>query len=103
MNELKPVACRMKRLGEEIFIANEQDAILFAEQGWVAESVYIIPDTHRVVSAEFLKVVEMIVTEARDYYSDMNDNVCQSYADPWEHAADVCIELRAIIDNKEQS
>ena len=55
MNELKPVASRMKRLDETIFIDNEQDAILFAEQGWVAESVYIIPDTHRVVSVKLLK------------------------------------------------
>jgi len=54
MNDLKTVACRMKRLDETIFIDNEQDAILFAEQGWAAESVYIIPNTHRVVSVELL-------------------------------------------------
>ena len=78
MNDLKPVACRMKRLGEEIFIANEQDAILFAEQGWQAESVYTIPDTHRVVSAEFLERL----AEETIYYAHKT-------------------KLRAIIDNKE--
>ena len=57
MNELKPVACRMKRLDETIFIDNERDAILFAEQGWAAESVYTIPDTHRVVPVELLEKV----------------------------------------------
>ena len=60
MNELKPVACRMKRLGETIFVDNEQDAILFAEQGWTAESVYIIPATHRVVSVELLRTARKV-------------------------------------------
>jgi hypothetical protein len=82
MNELKPVACRMKRLDETIFIDNERDAILFAEQGWAAESVYIIPDTQRVVSVEFLWFLWSLSMINYD-----------------EHTADT---ISAIIDNKVQ-
>lgn len=77
MNELKPVACRMKRLDETIFIDNERDAILFAEQGWAAESVYTIPDTHRVVSVKMLKeVASSIYThhKIRKQVRDIIDN-----------------------------
>ena len=104
MNELKPVAWASKG-GLSVFEKGLNDRQFVSRvpcpEQLLTVPLYAIPDTHRVVSVEFLNVVAMIVTEARDYYSDMNDNVCQSYADPWEHAADACRELRAIIDNKE--
>ena len=99
-HELKPLATKDESQIE--YIAAGNMGLMYPQgehEGRI--KLYAIPDTHRLVPVEFLNVVAMIVTEARDYYSDMNDNVCQSYADPWKYAADACRELCAIIDNKE--
>jgi hypothetical protein len=72
MSEIKPVACRMRRLDEEVFIDNEHDAVLLAEQGWTAENVYIIPDTHRIVSVKLLKTLVGV-----SYYKDEFMNACE--------------------------
>jgi polyisoprenoid-binding protein YceI len=92
MSEIKPVAARMRRLDEEVFIDNEHDAILFAEQGWTAENVYIIPDTHRIVSVEDLSALISSYTFVMDRFYGTVD------FDP----AAARSKLRAIID-KEQS
>jgi len=62
--------------------------------------LYAIPDTHRVVSVELLERVEKFSAAARDHYSVMNDEVCQSYSEPWQQGVAVCKELQAIIDKE---
>lgn len=58
------------------------------------------PNTHRVVPVEDLERIQKFATEARDHYSTMNDEVCQSYSDLWQEGVRVCGDLRAIIEDK---
>jgi hypothetical protein len=60
-----------------------------------------VPDTHRIVSVELLESVHQFTAMAAEHYSGMNDDVCQSYSEPWQRGVAVCKELCAIIDNKD--
>lgn len=64
--------------------------------------LYAIPDTHRVVSVELLRKIEMFADGAQSHYSAMNDEVCQSYSEPWQQALIIMGLVGDIIDNKEQ-
>jgi hypothetical protein len=74
---------------------NRQEAI----DKWNARA---IPDTHRIVSVEVLERVHQFSAVAAEHYSGMNDEVCQSYSEPWQQGVALGKELRSIID-KEKS
>lgn len=105
MNDLKPVAYRMYRLDESVFVANETEAVIMLDHGWIAEPVYAIPPTHRVVSVELLKFAlkcmhrdnnqaESFLCKLRGAGTPMPQYLLEEIA--------LTDELRAIIDNKEQ-
>jgi hypothetical protein len=68
----------------------------------ILDEFQAIADTHRIVRVELLARLEEFAVVARDYYSAMTDDVCQSYSEPWQQGVAVCKEVRAIIDNEEQ-
>lgn len=92
--EEKAIKARAKYIEENGFGPDDVDL----DEKPVA--LYAIPDTHRVVPADALERIQKFATEARDYYSDMNDHVCQSYSDAWMEGVSVCKELEAIIEEK---
>ena len=100
MSQIKPVAWRMTKGGSRVFVDDEREVAVMMEHGWRCEPVYTIPDTHRIVSVDLLRQLEKFAEEARDHYSGMNDEVCQSYSEPWQQGVAVCEELCAIIANK---
>ena len=57
-------------------------------------------DTHRIVPVELLERVNQFTAVAAEHYSGMNDEVCQSYSEPWQQGVALGKELRAIIDKE---
>ena len=81
MNELKPVAW-MQQQGDYREPCSWEIDEDMERRGWRQEPLYIIPDTHRVVSVELL----------REFMRDI---------ELWpEESSDAGKQLRAIIDNK---
>jgi hypothetical protein len=57
-------------------------------------------DGNVLVPVEVLERVNQFTAVAAEHYSGMNDEVCQSYSEPWQEGVAVCKELRAIIDKE---
>ena len=102
MQELKPFAVMSQN--ELEFFEHGGSAIVIPMSAALADDgglmLYALPATHRIVPVELLTIVESFVAAARDHYSAMNDEVCQSYSDPWKQAVIVSSILRAIIDKE---
>lgn len=49
------------------------------------------------VSAALLERLQKFAAEAAEHYSSMNDEVCQSYSEPWQEGVYLCGELKEVI------
>ncbi len=93
MQELKPVPVGSIRVdidGAQLRLSGELPP--------GKNSLYTLPATHRIVSAELLERAHQFAAVAAEHYSGMNDEVCQSYSEPWQQGVALSKELRAIID-----
>jgi hypothetical protein len=96
MQELKPVSHTNKR---QLECNIGGFGMMWANESTLADlPLYALPATHRIVPVDVLTIVESFVAAARDHYGVMNDEVCQSYSDPWKQAVIVSSILHAIID-----
>jgi len=102
MQELKPVAWRYQH-EEKPELVNVTDVRLNSETRnplYEESPLYALPDTHRIVSLELLERVHQFAALAAEHYSGMNDEVCQSYSEPWQQGVAMGKELKAIIDKE---
>jgi len=104
MSEVKPVAWRMNYIGRNVhakeFITPHEEEMQSKADGihYTATPLVELPTTHRIVSVELLRKIEKFADEAQSHYSGMNDEVCQSYSEPWQQALIIMGLVGAIID-----
>jgi hypothetical protein len=100
--QLKPVAVMSQN--ELEFFEDGGSAIVIPMSAALADDgglmLYALPATHRIVSVEVLERVHQFAALAAEHYSGMNDEVCQSYSEPWQQGVALGKELKAIIDKE---
>jgi len=101
MQELKPVRWIYQRTDSEDCVCPPMRwPKSHVTENWREVPLYAIPDTHRIVPVELLERVHQFSAVAAEHYSGMNDEVCQSYSQPWQQGVALCKELKAIIDKE---
>ena len=100
MQELKPVAVISIDFYKGYIGYRNQSPDLLVDLPEGHHTVYAIPDTHRIVPVELLERVHQFAAVAAEHYSGMNDEVCQSYSEPWQQGVALGKELKAIIDKE---